>query len=131
MADEARVEYRAGSEFGDRQPAQRSGAGGQADPAGDQPGLGRFELTFDATGAAALTHRHDGLARAWTARVDPAVWPRLVEALRRSRFPRTPPLGPPGRPVQELAVTGVEPAGELWMRWGDGDAIGLTPALRI
>jgi len=131
MADEARVEYRAGSEFGDRQPARRSGAGGQADPAGNQPGLGRFELTFEATGAAALTHRHDGLARAWTARVDPAVWPRLVEALRRSRFPRTPPLGPLGRPVQELAVTGVEPAGELWMRWGDGDAIGLTPALRI
>ena len=112
MADDARVEYRAGTEFG-------------------PPALGRFELTFDATGAASLTHRHDGLARAWTARVDPAVWPRLVEALRRSRFPRTPPLGPPGRRVQELAVTGVEPAGEVWMRWGDGDAIGLAAALRI
>jgi hypothetical protein len=88
MADEARVEYRAGSEFG-------------------SAGTGRFELTFDATGAAALTHRHDGLARAWTAKVDPAVWPRLVEALRHSSFPRTPPLGPPGRPVQELAVAGI------------------------
>jgi WD40 repeat protein len=88
-------------------------------------------LTVDAAGAAALTHRHDGLVRAWTARVDPVVWPRLVDALRRSRFPVTPPIGPPGRRVQELAVTGVEPAGVLWMRWGDGDAIDLTDALRI
>jgi WD40 repeat protein len=106
----ALIAYRAGSEFGP---------------------LGRFELTVDATGAAALRHRHDGLARAWSASVDPIVWTRLVDALRRSDFPRTPPLGRPGVRVQELAVSGVEPAGELWMRWGDGAAVGLTDALRI
>jgi len=72
MADDARVEYRAGTEFG-------------------PPALGRFELTFDATGAASLTHRHDGLARAWTARVDPAVWPRLVEAFEDERTLRVIP----------------------------------------
>lgn len=113
-ADEGpRVEYRAGAEF--------------APPAHH----GRFELTLRPDGGVRLEHRQSGMVRRWSARVEAVVWPRLVDALRRSEFPRTPPPGAPGRPAQELLVTGVEPAGEVRMRWGDGAAIGLTDARTV
>jgi WD40 repeat protein len=111
-ADTARVDYRVGSEF---------------DP--DQP-HGRYELTLFADGGATLRHRHRGVHRSWAARVDAVVWPRLLAALRASRFPRMPRPGTRGT-IQELEVSGVEPAGGIWMRRGDGDALGLTAALRL
>jgi WD40 repeat protein len=107
----ARVDYRVGAEF-------------------DPEGSGRFELTLLADGSATLAHRYRGVHRSWTARVDDVVWPRLVEALRGSGFPAAPPVRSRGA-VQELAVTGVEPAGEVWMRRGSGAEVGLADALRI
>lgn len=108
----ARVDYRVGSE---------------SDP--DQP-HGRYELTLFADGGATLRHRHRGVHRSWTGRVDAVVWPRLIGALRGSRFPQMPRLGTRG-PIQELEVSGVEPAGGIWMRRGDGEKLGLTDALRL
>jgi WD40 repeat protein len=111
-----RVEYAAGAEF--------------------EAPHGRFELTVDADGTARLVHRRSGIERRFTGRLEAVVWPRLRDALRASQFPAMPRLGPPGSRVQDLRVTGFEPAGlppngEVWMRWGDGHQIGLTAALRI
>lgn len=111
LADAARVDYRVGAEF-------------------DPEGPGRFELTLLADGTAALAHRYRGVHRSWTARVDDIVWPRLLDALRSSKFPAMPPFRARGA-VQELVVTGVEPAGEVWMRRGSGAEVGLVDALRI
>jgi WD40 repeat protein len=108
-ADTAHVEYRRGSE---------------AEP------YGRYELAISADGAVALRHRHRGVYRSRTANADAVVWPRLVDALRRSRFPEMPRSDTRG-PTLEIDVVGVEPAGEAWMRVGDATAVGLDDALRI
>lgn len=106
-----RVEYRAGDEF-------------------DAP-HGRFELTVDADGAVALEHRVSGITRHWSGRVEAVVWPRLLDAVRRSRFADLARPGPAAAWAPQLRVSGAEPAGAGWMRWGDADRVGLTGALRI
>ena len=91
-----RVHYRFGNEFSPANPH------------------GRIELTVSAGGGARLDHHEVGRARRWSARPDPVVWPRLLDALRRSSFPAVggPPV-PPGGPRHQIEVVGSEPSGEL------------------
>lgn len=111
-AEAARIVYRVGDEY-------------------DGDGYGRYELTLSVDGTAALSHWFRGVHHRWTARADAVVWPRLVDALRRGRFPQPPPATGRRGVLRRLVVTGVDPAGELWLSRGTGTAAGLTDALRL
>jgi WD40 repeat protein len=80
------------------------------------------------TGTARPGWRTTG-SRVWTARLEPAVWPRLSAALDRSGFPEITP-GPlvPGAAPRELTV---RPLGELVIGWNDVAAAGLAEVFRI
>jgi WD40 repeat protein len=108
VSDAVQVEYR---------------SGGPADPGG------HFALTVHADGKARLEQRQLTGERAWTARLEPAVWARLLDALDRSGFPavRTRPI-PPGPAPRELAV---DPLGELVVGWHDTSNEALTEVFQI
>jgi len=109
-----RVHYRFGNEFS---PANRHG---------------RVELTVTVDGGARLDHYEVGRVRRWTARLDPVVWPRLLDELRRSSFPavEVPPI-PPGGTSHQIEVVGAELAGELVLDRAAAPGAGLAGALRI
>ncbi|MEV6151133.1 WD40 repeat domain-containing protein [Nonomuraea sp. NPDC052129] len=115
---------------------------------------GTVELTVWADGRARLEHARAGGVRAWTAELDRAVWPWLVDGLRSARFPHVAAPTPlPGSTLRELTVVatgvnaevagsagGVEdgaggpdggPGGSLLFGWRDGGELGLEPVLRI
>jgi WD40 repeat protein len=98
------------------------GSGHPGDP------LGRFEMEVYADGSARLAHHRVTGTRAWTARLEPAVWTRLTEALDRSGFPditRVPIV--PGA-VRELIVPTL---GEVLIGWHDVAATGLGEVFGI
>ncbi|MEV1245780.1 WD40 repeat domain-containing protein [Nonomuraea sp. NPDC049750] len=115
---------------------------------------GTVELTVWADGRARLEHARAGGVRAWTAELDRAVWPWLVDGLRSARFPHVAAPTPlPGSTLRELTVVaigvtaevagsagGVDdgaggpdgvPGGSLLFGWRDGGELGLEPVLRI
>lgn len=68
-------------------------AGNESSP-GDP--FGRTELTVDGEGNARLVHKHRGIARAWTAKVDSATLRDAWAALERGGFPVIPAHPVPG-----------------------------------
>jgi hypothetical protein len=69
--------------------------------------FGRTELTLAGDAGARLDHRHIGVHRAWTGRVDPAQLEALRGALETAGFPDvTPHQIPGGSTMRELAVDG-------------------------
>ncbi|MEU7832128.1 WD40 repeat domain-containing protein [Nonomuraea sp. NPDC049129] len=95
---------------------------------------GTVELTVWADGRARLEHARAGGVRAWTAELDQAVWPWLVDGLRSAGFPHVAAPTPlPGSTLRELTVDGEDGAlgGSLLFGWRDGGEVGLEPVLRI
>ncbi|MEV0197609.1 hypothetical protein [Nonomuraea sp. NPDC050691] len=87
------------------------------------PGLA--ELTAGPEGVVRLRHETAAGVRGWTAELDPAVWPWLLDALREAGFPDAAPEPPvPGDPLCEITVTGADPAGTLVATWPGGGAVG-------
>ncbi len=94
---------------------------------GDPPG--RFELTLWPDGGVRLEHRQAPGVRAWGARVEQAVWPRLLDAIQRSgqaALQAEPIIPRTGR--RELVL---DPLGHLAVEFGDSVDAGLGEALRI
>ncbi|MEU7741651.1 WD40 repeat domain-containing protein [Nonomuraea sp. NPDC049158] len=111
---------------------------------------GTVDLTVLSDGRARLEHSRASGVRAWTAELDPAVWPWLLDALRASGFPDVaapPPV--PGSTLRELSMVVTEGTGEggdsrgarergdgdlagsLLFGWRDDGELGLEPVLRI
>ncbi|HUR06953.1 MAG TPA: WD40 repeat domain-containing protein [Nonomuraea sp.] len=99
---------------------------------------GTVDLTVSADGRARLEHARASGVQGWTAELDRAVWPWLLDALRASGFPDVaapPPV--PGSTLRELSMIVTEgtddgdPAGSVLFGWRDGGKLGLEPALRI
>jgi WD40 repeat protein len=91
--------------------------------------LGRFELTVRPDGGAQLDHRDVTGLRVWTARLEHAVWARLIDALDRAGFPAVEPAPiPPGAVTRELTV---EPGGTLAFDWGDTAEPALGDVFRV
>ncbi|MEU4228845.1 WD40 repeat domain-containing protein [Nonomuraea sp. NPDC026600] len=89
---------------------------------------GTVDLTVSADGRARLEHARASGVRAWTAELDPAVWPWLLDALRASGFPDVAaPASVPGSTLRELSMID----GSVLFGWHDGGELGLEPALRI
>ncbi|MCA2224286.1 WD40 repeat domain-containing protein [Nonomuraea aurantiaca] len=92
---------------------------------------GTVDLTVWADGRARLEHARAGGVRAWTAELDQAVWPWLLDTLRSAGFPHVAAPTPlPGSTLRELTVDGGL-GGSLLFGWRDGGELGLGPALRI
>ncbi|MEU7859445.1 hypothetical protein [Nonomuraea sp. NPDC049141] len=118
---------------------------------------GTVDLTVSADGRARLEHARVSGVRAWTAELDPVVWPWLLDALRASGFPDAAAPAPvPGSTLREVSVVvtdrGAEAtpesrhsadaadgtdggvaqlAGSVLFGWHDGGELGLERALRI
>ena len=72
--------------------------------------FGRTELCIDADGTARLVHKHIGLARTWTAKVDTATLAVLWSALEKGGWPTIPPHPIPGGSAMRTLVAHVEGA---------------------
>ncbi|MFD1542272.1 WD40 repeat domain-containing protein [Nonomuraea guangzhouensis] len=93
---------------------------------------GAVDLTVPADGRARLEHARASGLRAWTAELDRAVWPWLLDALRASGFPEVAAPAPvPGSTLRELSMIDGELTGSVLFGWDDGGELGLEPALRI
>src|SRR5262249_53978351 len=91
--------------------------------------LGRFELTVRPDGSARLDHRDVTGLRRWTARLERALWPQILDMLSRSGFPTiTPASIPPGAARRELIV---EPVGESVFAWNDTTEPAILDVFRI
>jgi hypothetical protein len=68
-----------------------------------------LDLRAGADGTVSVEQRTTTATRMWSARLDPVVWPHLIDLLRRSEFPAA---ATPDPAPDTLRVTGAVPAGE-------------------